>query len=102
MGLLLAQTEGDVETVVLRDLPVELSHCRHTPVPAAGVHAAGLDRLQVRSEQQRVSLLERRRDSVPAASIPLAPVECRVTGGAKVEYLLVLETPSCSPSTLLT
>ena len=94
MGLLLAETEGDVETVVLGDLPVELSYCRHAPVPAAGVHTAGLDRLQVRSEHQRMTLHERRRDSVPAARVPLAPVEGRVTGGAKVEYLLVLETPS--------
>ena len=48
-GILLAETEGDVEAVLLGDLAVELPHGGHAPLPAAAVHAPGLHRLQIGS-----------------------------------------------------
>ena len=50
---LLAETEGDIEAVLFGNLPIELPHCGHASVSAAGVRTAGLDRLQVRSEEER-------------------------------------------------
>ena len=50
---LLAETEGDIEAVLLGNLPIELPHCGHASVSAAGVRTASLDRLQVRSEVSR-------------------------------------------------
>ena len=48
-GILLAETEGNVEAVLLGDLPVELPDGGHAPLPAAAVHAPGLHRLQIGS-----------------------------------------------------
>ena len=39
--------------MLLWNLPIELPHCGHASVSAAGVRTAGLDRLQVRSEEER-------------------------------------------------
>ena len=50
---LLAETEGDIEAVLFGNLPIELPHCGHASVSAAGVRTASLDRLQVRSEVSR-------------------------------------------------
>jgi len=48
-SVLLAEAEGDIETVLFGNLPIELPHCGHASVSAAGVSTASLDRLQVRS-----------------------------------------------------
>ena len=50
---LLAETEGDIEAVMFGNLPLELAHCGHASVSTAGIRTASLDRLQVRSEEER-------------------------------------------------
>ena len=54
--VLLAETEGDVEAVLLGDLPVELPDRGHTSVSTAGVNTPSLDRLQIWSEVDSISL----------------------------------------------
>ena len=92
--VLLAETEGDVETVLLGDLPVELPDRGHTSVSTAGVNTPSLDRLQIWSEVDSISLTcnWERGTSIPAVGISLTSVQSSVTRGPQVEYFLVLQT----------
>ena len=79
------------------NLPIELPHCGHASVSAAGVRTASLDRLQVRPEVRRDVICDGSLPSpgsvitLPAVRVSLTSVQSSVTGGAEVEDLLVLE-----------
>ena len=86
---LLAETEGNIEAVLFGNLPIELPHCGHASVSAAGVRTASLDRLQVRSEVSRDIMLTdlSRQSPSPTCSLNLSricPERCdRWSGGWK-------------------